>query len=159
MGLSKSAENTLLIYANDCKYYGKNYHFRSLRQTLDAKDRVYGVKRSLSTLNRENRRFREGGYILKWKRRGKLGSQGERFASSITHLTWRAVYYLVRRKLLPSSFIRVWERISKKVQAGGPMKEQIQTMEGRRISAKEWENIILGLLAARGDDSGGKSPP
>ncbi|KKL21545.1 hypothetical protein LCGC14_2444380 [marine sediment metagenome] len=52
MDLSKSAENTLKVYANACNFHGKNYHFRSLKQTLDVKEKVYMIARSLSTINR-----------------------------------------------------------------------------------------------------------
>ena len=114
MDLSKSAENTLVIYANACKYYDKDYHFRSLKQTLDVKKKVYMISRSLSTINRENRKFKDGNYITKWRRTGAATTKGRQFTSSITHLTWKGVYYLVRRKLIPWSFVRTWERISKK---------------------------------------------
>ncbi len=114
MNLSKSAENTLLVYANACEYYAKNYHYRSLQQTLDVKGKVYLIKRSLSTINRENRKFRDENFISKWKRTTGGKGTGRRFTSSITHLTWKGIYYLVKRKLLPWNFIRIWEKISKK---------------------------------------------
>ncbi len=113
MDLPKSAENTLLCYANACDFHHKNYHFRSLAQTLEVKNRVYGIKRSLSTINRENRRMRDENLIFKWRRRTLPTKNGRQWTSSITHLTWRGVYYLVRRKMLPWKFVRVWERISK----------------------------------------------
>jgi len=134
MNLSKSAENTLLVYANACEYHKKNYHFRSLKQTLNVKENVYMIKRSLSTINRENRKFRDENYILKWKRTTGYKGRGRQFTSSITHLTWKGVYYLIKRKLIPYKFIRVWERISKREKS---FDQEIKDMREKREETKE----------------------
>ena len=111
--LTKSAERTLESYYNACQYYSKNYHFRSLLQTLDVKDKIFHIKRSLSTINRENRLLVEKGLIVKWKRTTTWEGLGRRFTSSITHLNWSGVMYLVRHKIMPRSIIKIWKRIAK----------------------------------------------
>ncbi|MBW8042577.1 MAG: hypothetical protein FVQ85_21640 [Planctomycetes bacterium] len=136
MNLSKSAENTLLVYANACNYHVKNYHFRSLQQTLDVKTKTYFISRSLSTINRENRKFRDEYFIIKWRRRTYPTDKGRQFTSSITHLTWKGVYYLVRRKLLPWSFVRTWERITKKVSGSDETVKEMREKRPEKIDSQ-----------------------
>ncbi|KKN27143.1 hypothetical protein LCGC14_0867610 [marine sediment metagenome] len=140
MNLSKSAENTLLIMANACDYYGKNYHFRSLKQTLDVKSKVYMILRSLSTINREVRLFKDENFIMKWARTTTSKGKGRQFSSSITHLTWKGVRYLVSRKILPYKFIRVWERISKNSrtrESEYPSIPEVQPREGKKKNLRD----------------------
>ncbi|KKL19446.1 hypothetical protein LCGC14_2465350 [marine sediment metagenome] len=52
-------------------------------------------------------------FISKWMRTTQTSKKGRQFTSSITLLTWKGVYYLAKRKLIPWSFVRTWERITK----------------------------------------------
>ncbi len=145
MDLSKSAENTLVIYANACEYHDKDYHFRSLQQTLDVKKRVYLISRSLSTINRENRKFKDEKLITKWARRTRPNRNGRQFTSSITHLTWKGVLYLVRRKLMPWKFIRIWERISKKMPRFEPIVKTRKEKKAEKIESIEADKRLYRL--------------
>jgi hypothetical protein len=63
---------------------------------------------------------------------------GRQFTSSITYLTWKGVYYLVRRKLLPWSFVRVWERISKKPSGSDEMTKRIRDKSPEKGESQEF---------------------
>jgi len=124
--LSKSCENTLQVYVNACEHHGKWYHFRGQKQTLKVKSGVFGVKRSIATLNRENAKLRDLKMILQKQRTTDAPGGGREFTSSLTLVTWKGIMYLIGRKILPHKFIRVWERICGRKRKEGPILKEVE---------------------------------
>lgn len=119
-GLSKSCENTLLAHACACAHHRNHYHFRSQALTLNTKRKAYGIARSRATLNRENAKLVELGYIRLKQRTKAIGDKGRTFTSSLTFLTGRGFWYLVRRRLMMHAVYRFLKGLFDRVRGKGP---------------------------------------
>jgi len=120
MRLTSSCDDTLRIHVNACLFHKTAYHWRGQHQTLWVKDRSFNNKRSIATIKRDDRKLRDAGFITKKFRAAKVSSDGQRWRSSITHVTWSGIKYLVKRRLNDRSLFKLWKRICDAVSKKGP---------------------------------------